>query len=76
MSVLDEITKEVSQMTDEQIAEAAAKLLAQQERAKQRMTPERKQAMREREARRRKLNQAILREAKAKGLVGTATPQN
>lgn len=73
-NILDEITKEVNELSDEQLAEAAAQILerqrAQRERAKSSMTPERAQAMKEREKRRRQTNAEIVRLAKEKGLVG------
>lgn len=72
MSLLDDIAKEVSELTDEQIAEAAAKIVARKATEKARMTPERAQKMKDREKRRRQLNSAILAAAKAKGLVPDA----
>lgn len=72
MSMLDDIQKEVSELTDAEIAEAAGKIQARQDRAKASMTPERKQKMKDREAHRRKLNAAILKAAKEKGLVAVA----
>ena len=71
-SILDEITAEVSQLTDEEIAQAAAKIQERQAAARARMTPETKQKMKDREKRRRLTNQAILKLAKEKGLVAQA----
>lgn len=75
MSILDEISAEVGQMTDEQLAEAAAKIQGRRERAKAAMTPERIQKAKDREAKRRKLNSEILKAAKAKGLVPGAAAE-
>lgn len=74
-SLLDEIAGEISQLSDAEIAEAAAKIQAQKDRAKAAMTPERAQKMKDREKKRRLLNAEILKLAKAKGLVpGAAAP--
>lgn len=69
-SILDEINAEVAQLSDEEIAKAAAQILESRERAKGRMTPDRKQKMRDQEKKRRETQKAILAAAKAKGLVG------
>lgn len=69
-SLLDQINAEVAALSDEEIATAAAAIQARKEREKARMTPDAKEKMKVREARRRKLNAAILAEAKRKGLVG------
>lgn len=69
-SILDEISAEVAQLSDEEIAKAAQAIQARQARAKAAMTPDRAQKMKDREKRRRMLNSAILKAAKAKGLVG------
>lgn len=73
-SILDEIAAEVGQLSDEEIQKAAAAILERKERAKQAMTPERAQKMKDREKRRRQLNSAILAAAKAKGLVPSEAP--
>lgn len=73
MSILDDISAEVAQLSDEEIAKAAAQIQARNDRAKASMTPDRVQKMKDREKRRRALNSAILKAAKEKGLlVGTA----
>lgn len=69
MSLLDDIAKEVSELSDDEIAAAAAKITERKAKEKARMTPERAQKMKDREKRRRQLNAAILAAAKAKGLV-------
>lgn len=71
MSLLDEISAEVGQMSDEELAAAAAKITERREKAKQAMTPERIQKSKDREKKRRQLNSEILKAAKAKGLVAT-----
>lgn len=68
-SILDEISAEVAQLSDEEIAAAAAQIQARRERAKAAVTPERAQKMKDREKRRRQLQSAILKLAKEKGLV-------
>lgn len=68
-SLLDQIASEVSQMSDEDLAVAAAKISQSREKAKARMTPERVQAGKDREKARRQKNAAILKLAKEKGLV-------
>lgn len=72
MTLLDEIAKDLSELTDEQIAEAAQKILARQAKTKAAMTPDRIQKGKDREKRRRALNSAILKAAKEKGLVAAA----
>lgn len=69
MTLLDDIQKEISELSDEQIAEAASKIVARKQREKARMTPDKKEQMKQRETRRRQLNAAILKAAKEKGLV-------
>lgn len=71
-SILDEISAEVSQLTDEEIAQAATQIQARKDREKARMTPDRAQKMKDREKRRRLLNKEIMRIAKEKGLVAQA----
>lgn len=68
-SILDEINAEVAQLSDEEIAKAAASILQGRERAKSRMTPDRKENMRQQEKKRRERQKAILAMAKQKGLV-------
>lgn len=68
-SILDEISEEVANLTDEEIATAAAQIQARKEREKLRMTPDRAQKMKDREKRRRLLNKRIMEVAKQKGLV-------
>lgn len=68
-SILDEIAAEVGQLTDEEIATAAAAIQAKKEKAKLSMTPERAQKMKDREKKRRLTNSAILKLAKEKGLL-------
>lgn len=63
-SILDDINTEVSNLSDEEIAAAAAKISARKDRAKASMTDERKQKMKDREKRRRQLDKAILDRAK------------
>lgn len=75
MSMLDDINKEIGELSDAELAEAAAKISASQEKAKASMTPERKARMKEREAFRRKKNAAILALAKQKGLVPGAVAE-
>lgn len=72
MSLMDEISLEVSALSDEDLAKAAAEIQAAKDRAKANMTPERIQKMKDREKRRRDLNKAILAAAKAKGLLPLA----
>lgn len=74
MSLLDEISAEVGNMSDEELAVAAAKITERRERAKAAMTPERIQKGKDREKRRRQLNAAIVKAAKAKNLVPGAEP--
>lgn len=69
-SMLDEINKEVSELSDEQIAAAAEKILARQAKARSSMTEERKTKEKANAARRRQLDKAILAQAKAKGITG------
>jgi hypothetical protein len=69
MSLLDDIAAEVSQLTDEEIAAAAASIMARKTKEKARMTPERIQAGKDREKKRRMTNAAILALAKEKGIV-------
>lgn len=71
-SILDEISAEVAQLTDEEIAAAATQIQARKDREKARMTPDRAQKMKDREKRRRLLNKKIMELAKAKGLVPQA----
>lgn len=71
-SLLDDIATEIGQLSDEEIAEAAAKIQASKDKAKAAMTPERVQKMKDREKKRRLLNAAILKAAKDKGLVAGA----
>lgn len=68
-SILDDIAKEVAELSDEELAKAAAAIQERKAKEKARMTPERQQKMRDREKRRRQTNAAILAAAKAKGLV-------
>lgn len=73
MSLLDDITKEVANLSDEEIAKAA--LAIQAKRADQRQkqnTPERRAKMKQREQRKRAVNKEILRIAREKGLLATA----
>lgn len=74
MSLLDDITKEVSGLSDDEIAAAAAQIQAKRlaQRSKQN-TPERRTAMKAREQKKRAINKEIMRLAKEKGLLGTAT---
>lgn len=72
MALLDEVQAEVNQLTDEQIAEAAQKLIARQQAQRAAITPERAAKAKEREKRRRMLNSEIVKLAKAKGLVPAA----
>lgn len=74
MSLLDDIAKEVSELSDDEIAAAAAKITERKAKEKARMTPERAQKMKDREKRRRQYNAAVLAAAKAKGLVPAAEP--
>lgn len=74
-SMLDQISAEIAELSDEELAAAAQKIQARNDAARQRMTPERKQKMKDAEARRRKLNAAILKAAKEKGLVGKPAEQ-
>lgn len=69
MTLLDDIQTEVSQLSDEDIAKAAAEIQAKREAAKARVTPDQKNRMKEREKHRRLRNSAILQLAKQKGLV-------
>lgn len=69
MSILDEISAEVAQLSDEEIAKAAEAIQARKAKEKAKMTPEKKEAMKERERRKRAFNKAVLEAAKAKGLV-------
>lgn len=71
-SILDEISAEVANLTDEEIAAAAAQIMASREKAKARMTPESKEKMKQREKKRREMQKAILALAKQKGLVPQA----
>lgn len=75
MALLDDIANEVSQLTDEQIAEAANAILARKAKEKGRMTPDRVQKMKDREKARRTRNQEILKLARAKGIVPPAPPR-
>lgn len=68
-SILDEISEEVANLTDEEIAQAATAIMARKDREKARMTPDRAQKMKDREKRRRMLNKRIMEVAKQKGLV-------
>lgn len=68
-SILDEISEEVANLTDEEIAQAASQIQARRDREKARMTPDRAQKMKDREKRRRLLNKRIMEVAKQKGLV-------
>lgn len=73
MSMLDDITKEVAGLSDEEIAKAA--LAIQAKRADQRQkqnTPERRAKMKAREQRKRAVNKEILRIAREKGLLAQA----
>lgn len=71
-SLLDEISAEVAQLSDEEIAKAAQAIQARKEREKARMTPDAKQKMKDREKRRRLVAKEVLRIAKEKGLVAQA----
>lgn len=73
MSLLDDITKEVSGLSDDEIAAAAAQIQAKRlaQRTKQN-TPERRTAMKAREQKKRAINKEIMRLAKEKGLLPTA----
>lgn len=75
-SILDEISAEVAQLSDDEIAKAAAAILERKSREKARMTPDRKEKMKLAEKRRRVTNQEILKLAKAKGLVPAAQAEN
>lgn len=68
-SILDEITAEVAQLSDEEIAKAAASIVERKAKAKAAMTPDRAQKMKDREKKRRLTQSAILKLAKEKGLV-------
>lgn len=72
MTLIDDISKEVSELSDADIAAAAAQILERKAKEKARMTPDRAAKMKEREKHRRLLNSAILKAAKEKGLVPTA----
>lgn len=67
-SLLDDISAEIAALSDQEIAEAAKQIQARKEKEKARMTPDRKEQMKEREKRRRLKNAEILKAAKAKGL--------
>lgn len=69
MSLLDDISAEIGQLSDEDIAKAAAQILERKEKAKAAMTPERAQKMKDREKKRRQYNSELLKVAKAKGLI-------
>ena len=71
-NILDEIAAEVAQLSDDEIAQAAQAIQARKLREKAKMTPDRKERMKERERRKRLLNKAILQLAKDKGLVQQA----
>lgn len=73
MSLLDDITKEVSGLSDAEIAEAAASIQAKRlaQRTKQN-TPERREKMKAREQHKRAVNKAILQLAKDRGLLPVA----
>lgn len=73
MSLLDDITKEVSQLSDEEIAKAAATIQARRQEQRQKQnTPERRAKMKAREQHKRAVNKEILRIAREKGLLQTA----
>ncbi len=72
MSILDDIAAEVAQLTDAEIAATANALLARKERDKAKMTPDKKQQMKDREKRKRLLNKEIMKLAKAKGFIADA----
>lgn len=72
MSILDEIVAEVGNLSDDEIAVAAQAIQARKEKERAKMTPERKEQMKQREQRKRALNREILRLAKEKGLLAQA----
>lgn len=74
MSLLDDVQSEVSKLSDAEIAEAAQKIQARQQKARASMSPDRVQKQKDREKHRRALNSAILKAAKAKGLVAAEAP--
>lgn len=73
-NLLDEISQEVANLSDEELAQAAQAIQARKTKEKARMTPERAQKMKDREKRRRLLNSQILKAAKEKGLVKAEAP--
>jgi hypothetical protein len=71
-NIMDEIAQEVAQLTDEEIARAAAAIQQRRAKAKAAMSPDRKERMKERERRKRLLQKAILQLAREKGLLAEA----
>lgn len=74
-SILDEVAAEVANLSDEEIAAAAAKIDAQRRKQRQSMTEERKAKMKAAEQKRRAVKSAILKLAKEKGLLPQAEAQ-